>query len=116
MKDRRAVTRQWYSVPAERALPLFTAAMTAYYTFRMFFLVFHGKERMDEHTREHLHESPTVVTMPLVLLAIPSIIVGAIAIGPLQFDAPRPRRRRECAPAGSASASCSEGEAALSRR
>ncbi|MDX1253010.1 MAG: NADH-quinone oxidoreductase subunit L [Gammaproteobacteria bacterium] len=59
--------------------------VTALYTFRMFFLVFHGKERMDEHTREHLHESPAVVTMPLVLLAIPSVIVGAIAIGPLQF-------------------------------
>ena len=51
----------------------------------MFFLVFHGKERMDEHTRHHLHESPPVVTVPLVLLAIPSVIIGALAIGPLQF-------------------------------
>ena len=36
--------------------------VTAFYSFRMFFLVFHGKERMDEHTREHLHETPKVVT------------------------------------------------------
>ncbi len=59
--------------------------ITALYTFRMFFLVFHGKERMDEHTRSHLHESPAVVTVPLILLAIPSVVIGAIAIGPLQF-------------------------------
>ncbi len=59
--------------------------ITALYTFRMFFLVFHGKERMDKHTREHLHESPPVVTVPLVLLAIPSVIIGALAIEPLQF-------------------------------
>jgi len=47
--------------------------------------VFHGKERMDDHTREHLKESPWVVTLPLVLLAIPSIIIGALAIEPLLF-------------------------------
>ena len=46
--------------------------ITALYTFRMFFMTFHGKERMDHHTQEHLHESPWVVTVPLVLLAIPS--------------------------------------------
>jgi len=50
--------------------------VTALYTFRMFFLVFHGKERMDEHTRSHLKESPWVVTLPLILLAIPSLVAG----------------------------------------
>ena len=50
--------------------------VTALYSFRMFFLVFHGKERMDEHTREHLKESPWVVTVPLILLAIPSVVAG----------------------------------------
>nr|VFJ45561.1 MAG: NADH-quinone oxidoreductase subunit L [Candidatus Kentron sp. FM]VFJ45649.1 MAG: NADH-quinone oxidoreductase subunit L [Candidatus Kentron sp. FM]VFK06823.1 MAG: NADH-quinone oxidoreductase subunit L [Candidatus Kentron sp. FM] len=50
--------------------------VTAFYSFRMYFLVFHGKERMDEHTREHLHETPAVVTLPLILLAIPSVIIG----------------------------------------
>ncbi|MBD3670953.1 MAG: NADH-quinone oxidoreductase subunit L [Gammaproteobacteria bacterium] len=59
--------------------------ITAFYSFRMFFLVFHGKERMDEHTRSHIHESPWVVTVPLIALAIPSIIIGAIYIGPMLF-------------------------------
>ena len=59
--------------------------VTALYTFRLVFMTFHGRERMDEHTREHLHESPWVVTLPLVLLAIPSIVAGWPAIGPLLF-------------------------------
>jgi len=59
--------------------------ITAYYSFRMFFLVFHGQTRMDEHTREHCHETPRVVTVPLILLAIPSVILGAITIGPMLF-------------------------------
>jgi len=50
--------------------------ITALYSFRMFFLVFHGKERMDDHTREHLHECSAVVTVPLILLAIPSVVAG----------------------------------------
>jgi NADH-quinone oxidoreductase subunit L len=50
--------------------------VTALYSFRMFFLVFHGEERMDAHTRSHLKESPWVVTLPLILLAIPSIGAG----------------------------------------
>jgi len=50
--------------------------ITALYSFRMYFLVFHGKPRMDAHTREHLHEPPWVVTVPLILLAIPSVIAG----------------------------------------
>ncbi len=59
--------------------------ITALYTFRMFFLVFHGKERMDEHTRSHLKESPLVITIPLILLAIPSIAIGGLTIGPVLF-------------------------------
>ncbi len=59
--------------------------ITAFYSFRMFFLVFHGKERMDEHTREHLHESPRVVTWPLIALAVPSVIAGAFFIEPMLF-------------------------------
>ncbi len=59
--------------------------VTAFYSFRMFFLVFHGKERMDHHTREHLHESPPVVTWPLILLAIPSVVIGAIYVGDIAF-------------------------------
>jgi NADH-quinone oxidoreductase subunit L len=59
--------------------------VTAFYSFRMYFLVFHGKERMDEHTRHHLHESPWVVTVPLILLAIPSIVIGWMTAEPLLF-------------------------------
>ena len=58
--------------------------VTALYSFRMFFLVFWGNERMDEHTKHHLHETPWVVTLPLVLLAVPSIFAGLL-IGPMIF-------------------------------
>jgi NADH-quinone oxidoreductase subunit L len=60
--------------------------ITALYTFRMFILTFLGKERMDHHTQEHLHESPLVVTVPLILLAIPSALIGWITVKPLLFD------------------------------
>jgi NADH-quinone oxidoreductase subunit L len=98
--------------------------VTAFYSFRMYFLVFHGKERWmqagqghdaahaahdahgahdhaahgdddhaahDDHGHHGLgphdrpHESPLVVTLPLVLLAIPSVLIGAVAIGPMLF-------------------------------
>ena len=59
--------------------------ITALYSFRMYFLVFHGEERMDEHTREHLHETPAVVTVPLILLAIPSVVIGWLYIEPMLF-------------------------------
>jgi len=59
--------------------------ITALYSFRMYFLVFHGKERMDHHTREHLHESPWVITVPLVMLAIPSVLAGAMYAGDMAF-------------------------------
>jgi len=60
--------------------------VTALYSFRLFFLVFHGPERIDEDARGHLRESPWVITLPLVLLAIPSVIIGWPTIGPLLFD------------------------------
>jgi NADH-quinone oxidoreductase subunit L len=59
--------------------------ITALYTFRMFILTFLGKERMDHHTQEHLHESPWVVTVPLVLLAIPSAFIGWFTVKPVLF-------------------------------
>ena len=59
--------------------------VTALYSFRMFFLVFHGKERMDDETRSHLHETSAVVTVPLILLAIPSAVIGWFTIGPVLF-------------------------------
>lgn len=58
--------------------------ITAFYSFRMFFLVFHGSARYDAHHHEP-HESPWVVTGPLIALAVPSVVLGAIAIGPFLF-------------------------------
>jgi len=64
---------------------LATAFVTAFYSFRLVFYAFHGEPRADHHTLEHLHESPAVITVPLVLLAIPSIcagwLIGWIAFG-----------------------------------
>ncbi|MEY3674019.1 MAG: hypothetical protein RJB47_727 [Pseudomonadota bacterium] len=69
--------------------------ITAFYSFRMYFLVFHGKERFDQnpdahhghgHDEHHApHESPWVVTLPLVLLAIPSVLIGYFTIEPMLF-------------------------------
>ena len=59
--------------------------ITAFYSFRLLFLTFHGESRMDTHTEEHVKESPKVITVPLILLAIPSVIagyfIGSIALG-----------------------------------
>ncbi|WP_233862822.1 NADH-quinone oxidoreductase subunit L [Paraburkholderia adhaesiva] len=78
--------------------------VTALYSFRMYFLVFHGEERFrhpkhpdspmgaeaashhdDHHHAHEPHESPWVVWLPLVLLAIPSVIAGALGIGPMLY-------------------------------
>jgi len=72
--------------------------VTAFYSFRMYFLVFHGKERFDQNPDAHHddhhghhddhhkpHESPWVVTVPLILLAIPSVVIGFMTIGPMLF-------------------------------
>ena len=50
--------------------------VTAFYSFRLLFLTFHGESRMDSHTQQHVKESPKVITVPLILLAIPSVIAG----------------------------------------
>ena len=71
--------------------------VTAFYSFRMYFLVFHGKERFDQNPDAHHddhhghhgshepHESPWVVTVPLVLLAIPSVVIGFLTIKPMLY-------------------------------
>jgi NADH-quinone oxidoreductase subunit L len=80
--------------------------VTAFYSFRMYFLVFHGEERFgkphhdhqdhghDEHgdephhglaPGEKPHEAPWVVTIPLILLAIPSVVIGYMTIEPMLF-------------------------------
>lgn len=67
---------------------LIGAMVTALYTFRSFFMTFHGKPRMDKHTLSHLHESPWVVWLPLVILAIPSILIGYVLFMPILYDNP----------------------------
>ena len=64
------------------------AMITALYSFRAFFMTFHGKARMDEHTFHHVHESPWVVWVPLVVLAIPSVILGYVLYMPMLFTKP----------------------------
>jgi len=59
--------------------------VTALYSFRLLFLVFHGEERIDADAKAHLHESPAVVWVPLVALAIPSVLIGWYTIEPLLF-------------------------------
>ncbi|QID17707.1 NADH-quinone oxidoreductase subunit L [Nitrogeniibacter mangrovi] len=81
--------------------------VTAFYSFRMYFLVFHGKERFGQEHHDHHgdhedeepsddhhhglapgekpHESPWVVTVPLIMLAIPSVLIGFFAIKPMLF-------------------------------
>jgi len=70
---------------AKLAYPIVLGSVfiTALYTFRLFFVVFHTKERMDKTAIKHLKESPAVIWLPLVLLAIPSLIIGALFIDPL---------------------------------
>jgi NADH-quinone oxidoreductase subunit L len=57
--------------------------VTAFYSFRMYFMVFHGKLRDDHHQP---HESPWVITLPLCLLAIPSVFIGFFAVKPMLFE------------------------------
>jgi len=71
--------------------------VTALYSFRLYFLVFEGRERFHDtarhdahggshgHAAEDPHETPPVVWAPLVALAVPSLVIGAVAIGPMLF-------------------------------
>ncbi|MEK6709300.1 MAG: NADH-quinone oxidoreductase subunit L, partial [Nitrospinota bacterium] len=54
------------------------AFMTAFYMFRLVFMTFHGPMRVDHHARGHIHESPATMTVPLVLLAVLSVVGGVI--------------------------------------
>src|SRR5262249_14629702 len=59
-------------------LGIAAAFMTAFYSFRLLILTFHGKPRADEHVMAHVHESPYVMTIPLLLLAVGAILAGWI--------------------------------------
>src|SRR5713226_3112132 len=76
----------WQAFSSEYGSPLLWllgvagAGLTAFYMFRQLFLVFFGECRADHHVKEHLHESPKVMTMPLVILAIGAIAAGWIGL------------------------------------
>jgi len=59
--------------------------VTALYTFRMIFMTFHGPERLDHHTSEHFHDVGWDMKGPLVALAIPSLLIGALTVTPMLF-------------------------------
>lgn len=61
-------------------LGMLAALMTAYYMFRLLFLTFFGSFRGTTHQKEHLHESPTLMTFPLIVLALLSVVGGFIGI------------------------------------
>ena len=61
------------------AIALVTSGLTAFYMFRMFFLTFHGKPR-DQHIHDHAHESPLVMTFPLMALALGTVVVGFLNV------------------------------------
>ena len=58
---------------------IITAFLTSIYMFRLMFLAFWGESRADEHVRAHIHESGWVMTIPLVLLAVPAALLGLLA-------------------------------------
>ncbi len=61
------------------AVGIVTAFLTAVFAFRLIFMTFFGECRADEEVQQHIHESPKVMTIPLVLLAIPSMALGLLA-------------------------------------
>ena len=85
------------AAPVVYLMLLLGVFVTAFYSFRMFFLVFHGAPRWSAHGSGHghghdgdhhggePHESPWVVTLPLIALAVPSVVLGAMTIGPMLF-------------------------------
>ena len=56
------------------------AGLSAFYMFRQLFMTFYGTSRADHHTQEHLHESPQVMTLPLVILAIGAVFAGFVGL------------------------------------
>ncbi|HET9549965.1 MAG TPA: NADH-quinone oxidoreductase subunit L, partial [Candidatus Binatia bacterium] len=56
------------------------AGLTAFYMFRQLFMTFYGTSRADHHTQEHLHESPQVMTIPLIILAVGAVFAGFVGL------------------------------------
>lgn len=76
----------WIESPVLYAVAVFTAMLTAFYMFRLLFLTFTGKFRGTEDQSHHLHESPPAMTVPLIILAILSIIGGFVGVPELFLE------------------------------
>ena len=76
----------WKSFSSQYGHPIFwimgavTAGLTAFYMFRLVYLTFYGPERMDQKTKSHIHESPKSMTVPLMILAVLSVIGGIVGM------------------------------------
>src|SRR5439155_10104478 len=74
-----AFTHRYYALYAMAVLGAF---LTSFYMFRLTYLTFYGQSRVDHHVAEHIHESPPVMTGPLVVLAVLSVIGGFPGVPP----------------------------------
>ena len=68
----------WGSSKTIYIIGLVTAFLTAFYMFRLIFVTFYGKSRVEPNVESHLHESPAVMWIPLAILAIPSAFIGLL--------------------------------------
>ena len=68
----------WGSSKAIYIIGLVTAFLTAFYMFRLIFVTFYGKSRVEPEVASHLHESPAVMWIPLAILAVPSALIGLL--------------------------------------
>ena len=90
-------------------LLVIAAAFTSFYSWRLMFMTFWGTPRGDRHTHEHAHESPRVMTVPLVALSVGAIFAGMVFYEP--FFGPREEVSRYFNIAGSEASASAEGEA-----
>ena len=70
----------WAKGPFMFIMLAFAALLTAIYMFRLYFLTFHGSFRGGSHAEEHLHESPALITFPLIVLAVLAAVGGALGL------------------------------------
>lgn len=74
------IAHAWENNKIIFGLSLLVSAFTAFYMFRLYFLTFHGKFRGTHDQEHHLHESPRVMTIPLIVLAVLSVVGGFIGL------------------------------------
>jgi len=83
--DAALASGRWYGAVAY-ALGITTVFFTAFYSWRLLIMTFHGKPRADHHTMDHVHESPWIMLLPLMPLALGAIFAGWYAVGWFEND------------------------------